>query len=271
VYKRQNDGWRDNPNWANSNHTIWINENAPSGTHYCDYSYIYNNTVIIDRPYSTAIDIDGKNTHIFNNIFYSTNGSGIGEKQVVVKNNGTDLYMRNNLYFGAVNGQFKALDNSPVNGDPLFVADEDETVDKYQVKSNSPAVNAGVANTGPPIPGAGTGVFKDVPEYPTVDFYGNPIDLSSGTPNIGASNAKDIDSGIYGYAYLPKLIFAPNPTNGIINFFGLGKPELMTLYSLDGETIMQKEVLEKVDISRIDNGVYIVSVNGYRPNKLIKR
>jgi len=31
---------------------------------------------------------------------------------------------------------------------------------------------------------------KDVTEYPTVDFYGNPVDLSTGTPNIGACNAK---------------------------------------------------------------------------------
>ena len=47
-----------------------------------------------------------------------------------------------------------------------------------------------LAITGPAIPGAGKGIFVNVPAYPTVDFYGNPIDLSKGTPNIGACNAK---------------------------------------------------------------------------------
>ncbi|MGA9651460.1 hypothetical protein [Pedobacter sp.] len=40
------------------------------------------------------------------------------------------------------------------------------------------------------IPSAGKGKFVNVPAYPDVDFYGNPIDLSRGTPNIGACNTK---------------------------------------------------------------------------------
>jgi hypothetical protein len=265
-----NDGWRDNPNWKNSNHTIWINQNAPSGTHYCDYSYIYNNTVIIDQPYSTAIDVNAKNTHIFNNIFYSINGSGMGAKQMVINNNGTELFMKNNLFFGGVAQSFKNLDTNPVSGDPLFTVDNQETADKYQVKDDSPAVNAGVTKLGPPIPGAGEGIFKDVPEYPTVDFYVNPIDLSTETPNIGACNAKDIDSSIGDYVHLPVLKYAPNPTSGISYLLGLEKPELMTLYSLTGEVLMQKQVVEKVDLSMLESGVFILSIEGYQPAKVIK-
>ena len=263
-----NDGWRDNPNWKNSNHTIWINQNAPSGTHYCDYSYIYNNTVIIDQPYTTAIDINAKNTHIFNNIFYSSNGAGIGTKQMVVNNNGTDLYMINNLFFGVVNQDFKNLDASPVSGDPLFTTEEDSE-DKYQLNSNSPAVNAGVTKLGPPIPGAGTGIFKDVPEYPTVDFYGNPIDLSTGTPNIGACNAKDIVTSILDEPLKPLGVY-PNPTKGKFRINGLEKTSVMTLYSLTGQSLIQVEVVREANISGLDKGVYIMNIHGYQPTKVVK-
>ncbi|WP_430814977.1 T9SS type A sorting domain-containing protein [Carboxylicivirga sp. RSCT41] len=264
-----NDGWRDNPNWKNSNHTIWINQNAPSGTHYCDYSYIYNNTVVIDQPFATAIDVNAKNTHIFNNIFYSTNGSGIGTKQMVINNNGTELFMKHNLFFGGVVQSFKNLDTNPVSGDPQFAAGEEDTAGKYQVQANSPAVDAGVANPGPPIPGAGTGIFKDIPEYPVVDFYGNPIDLSSGTPNIGACNAKDIDSGINAYDHLPKLQFTPNPTTGIIFLNNLETERNAIIFDLTGKKVMEQSVTSVLNVGSVNSGVYVLLMEGYQPQKLI--
>ncbi|TLX78221.1 hypothetical protein E9993_00640 [Labilibacter sediminis] len=266
-----NDGWRNNPGWVNSNHTLWINQNAPSGEHFCDYSYIYNNTVVIDQPYSTAIDINAKNTHIFNNVFYSTNGSGMGAKQMVVKNNGTELYMRNNLYFGAVNQSFKNLDTNPVTGNPLFTLSEEETVDKYQIGENSPAIDAGVANPGPPIPGAGSGIFIDVPEYPTVDYYGNPIDLSSGTPNIGACNAKITDSAVGDYTHLPKLNFAPNPTDGIVNLTGLVKENRYMVIDLMGLKVREGRAMNQINVEDLKTGVYLLQLEGYQPVKLIKK
>ena len=55
-----NDGWRENPNWVNSNHTIWLSDNIGGQDGYnSENSYIYN-TVVINRssdPYRTAIDI----------------------------------------------------------------------------------------------------------------------------------------------------------------------------------------------------------------------
>lgn len=185
-----NDGWRDNPNWKNSNHTIWINEVVPSGSHQCEYTYIYNNTVFVDRDYSTAIDIDAKHTFIYNNIFHAENGD-IGGKQVVAKNNGTELFMQNNLFSGNIDQRFQNWDTNPVSGNPGFSAGGSSGKHSFQLASNSPAIDSGVAHLGPPVPGAGSGIFENVAPYPTVDYYGNPIDLSSGTPNIGACNAKD--------------------------------------------------------------------------------
>jgi hypothetical protein len=186
-----NDGWRNNPNWKNSNHTLWINEVVPGGEHYSDQNYIYNNTIYIEKEYSTAIDMDSKNTHIYNNIFYAINGANIGGKQVVIKNNDTPLLMNNNLFFGTISNDFKSLDTNTVLEDPQFSQPNSGTKFGYQLNNGSSAVNAGIAKQGPPIPGAGTGVFKDLTEYPTKDFYGHPIDLSFGTPNIGACNAKN--------------------------------------------------------------------------------
>ena len=68
-----NDGWRDNPNWRNSNHTIWLNDKIGGDEGYAsNNSYIYNNTIVINRtnnPYATAIDLKANNTRVFNNIF----------------------------------------------------------------------------------------------------------------------------------------------------------------------------------------------------------
>ena len=61
-----NDGWRNNPNWVNSNHTIWLNDKiGGEDGHKSNNSYIYNNTVVINRSsiqYSTAIDIKADKT-----------------------------------------------------------------------------------------------------------------------------------------------------------------------------------------------------------------
>jgi hypothetical protein len=191
-----NDGWRQNPKWKNSNHTLWINEVVPGGKHRADGNYIYNNSIYIDKPYSTAIVIDGKNNYIYNNIFTVLNGAKIGAKQVLVKNNDTPLYQKNNLYEGQINTRFTILDSNPINGAAHFVNPKSGNKYGFQLKGNSDAINAGVAKLGPPIPGAGKGIFKNISKYPIVDFYGNPIDLSKGTPNIGACNAKKGETGI---------------------------------------------------------------------------
>ena len=200
-----NDGWRNGgggeKKWANSNHTLWISNNTnPSATNNPEFSsdsYIYNNTVVLDyknvddpaKKETTAIEINAKSTYIFNNIFYSINGGQMGKQNVVVKTNDDERFIKNNLFFGDIDSRFTVLDTNPIKGDPQFNGNGERKF-KYQLKATSPAINTGLTKTGPAIPGAGKGVFANVPAYPTVDFYGNPIDLSKGTSNIGACNAK---------------------------------------------------------------------------------
>ena len=191
-----NDGWRNNPNWVNSNHTIWLNDKiGGEDGHKSNNSYIYNNTVVINRssnPYSTAIDIKADKTRIFNNIFYSTNGSKIGGKQVNVTDD--NLYMTNNLFFGNIDNRFKDLDDKAVLQNPNFYNEDLSGAKGYQLLAGSPAINSGTPYSGnyshPTIPVSDSEIFKSLEAVPTVDFFGRSLNVNS-TPNIGANNAKN--------------------------------------------------------------------------------
>lgn len=180
-----NDGWRKNPKWINSNHTIWISPQGPGKKRtLCDQSYIYNNTVFIDGDFTTAIEATARNTHIYNNIFCSTGGM-IGKQNVRFDHDGTPLFVSNNLFSGNIDNRFSGLDVNPVLGDPKFRG-SGTGAERFRLETDSPAIRAGIPNPGPPIPGAGKGVFKNLTPYPVRDFFENPVDLSGGMPVIGA-------------------------------------------------------------------------------------
>ena len=191
-----NDGWRDNPNWRNSNHTIWLNNKIGSSDgHESKDSFIYNNTVIINRtnnPYETAIDIKSENTRIFNNIFYSINGSSIGKKQVNIQDD--DLKMTNNLFFGKIDNRFIDNDENAISSDPKFYDESLGNAKGFQLLKESGAINSGIAYSGnfthPAIPTGDSEIFANVESIPTVDFFGNKLEINS-TPNVGACNAKN--------------------------------------------------------------------------------
>jgi hypothetical protein len=268
-----NDGWRENPGWVNSNHTIWINENTPGGNiHYSNENYIYNNTIVMNYDYSTAIDVVATKTYIFNNIFYATNGAFLGGKQMVMNTNGTALFMRNNLFFGNVRNSFENLDTHPVFGNPNF--NNENSGDKlgYQLLNNSAAVNAGIAYQGPPIPGAGTGIFNHVPSYPVVDFYGNPIDFDFGTPNIGACNSKNGE--ILGHSdqtlISDSLVLYPNPSSNKIFITNLMPSTRIKIYNTTGELVMDKYYDNGLEISKLSKGIYFILLEGYESQLFIK-
>ncbi|MBB3696498.1 Ig-like domain-containing protein [Flammeovirga yaeyamensis] len=194
-----NDGWRDGGgvtgSWWNSNHTIWITPDIMNkAPDLCEVNYIYNNTMVLDKNFETCIEIDAKDTHIFNNIFYTTNGGGIGTKHTVIKTNNAPFVVDNNLYFGNIDSRFSGYDNNQVNANPSFT-NTGTGADKYQLNSDSPALQKGIKNPGPAIPGAGTGIFAGLTPYPTQDYYGNPVDYASGNISIGAYNGAGNSAG----------------------------------------------------------------------------
>lgn len=275
-----NDGWRVNEKWKDSNHTIWVNSDRWSGNEdfrFSDSIYIYNNTCIIDRPYTTSINMDGKNMFVYNNIWSSTKGAGLGVQNMKVRANGTPFFMSNNLFEGTVSADFVDLDAHPQKGSPLF-NDTGEKQYAYQLQAGSPAINNGTPLPGPKVKNAGYGVFKNIPVYPNVDLFGNPVDLTSGTPNIGACNAKngEIVTGT-GERILPGkesgwLIYPDSNANRIHLKTKLDLPSelTITLVNLRGQLVQQnrKEVFaseKEFDLPLqpgLRNGIYVLNIQG---------
>lgn len=183
-----NDGWRSNPGWKNSNHTLWINNKIGSNIVFSKNNYIYNNTVFIDKNFTTSIDMEAENTYVFNNIFYAVNGN-MGGQEVRLKDNGTTMLISNNLFHGNINPNFSGKDQKKQTGNPKLYAQGSGSALGYQLKSGSPAIDAGLVLAVPEVPDAGIGVFVDVSPFPTKDFFGNTLNTDS--LNIGACNAKN--------------------------------------------------------------------------------
>ena len=277
-----NDGWRVNPNWDNSDHTIWLNDKigGQSG-HPSTDSYIYNNTIVINKSgndaFDTAIDINGQNTRIFNNIFYTVNGSGIGNQQG--NYNDPNLMMTNNLFFGNIRNNFKTIDANRIEADPQFY-DEDRA-DQYgfQIGASSQAIDAGADYAGdyahPAIPVGASTIFANVEEYPTVDFFGNSLSGDS-TPNIGASNAKNGEITLSNKSDLSTdMVYIQNPMiSEKVVLFGVDKSYQYALVDILGRTKQQgfleasqnEIILDQI----LSSGVYLLKLEN-KANTLITK
>ena len=280
-----NDAWRKHETWTTSNHTIWVHavRHKPEEFDLGDSIFIHNNTVVINKPFTsgvteTSVTIDGDNTYVYNNIFTSTNG-GVelaGHFAVKKEEVGNYFYMSNNLFDGNINTDFIDEDINPVRGNPKF-SETGSNEFAYQLSADSPAINKGIAIAGPIVKNAGYGVFKEIAAYPTIDFYGNPIDLSTGTPNIGACNAKsgEVSTSTSEVELEEKgswLIY-PNMGESKIHFVSqntLSGKINISLVNLKGQVLLTEQkamqVFDKAfDInlaSTIPNGIYIVNIRG---------
>lgn len=278
-----NDGWRKNEKWKDSNLTIWVTSDrwSDDGLKFVDGAYIYNNTVVINRPFTTAINLDGKNMFVYNNIFSSTNGGGMGHQNTKVRNNDTPFFMSNNLFEGTVDDRWVAMDAMPQTGSPMFV-DTGDTKYVYQLQQGSPAIDNGASVTGPVVVGAGQGIFKEITPYPEVDFFGNPIDLSSGTPNIGACNVKYLQDtttipedstevSLFNPEGSGTLLVYPHPARSKIHIHSRGTLSgvaEITLINLRGQIVQTERI--KVQSAEnelvfnlnatVSNGIYILNI-----------
>ena len=267
-----NDGWRVHPNWVNSDHTIWLNDKIGGESGHPSYdSYIYNNTVVINKSgndaFDTAIDINGQNTRIFNNIFYDTNGSGIGNQQ---GNYGDpNLMMTNNMFFGNIRNNFKTLDSNRLEVNPVFYNEQIGDQYGFQINGSSQAIDAGAAYTGnyahPAIPVGASTIFTNVEEYPTVDFFGNSI-TGDFTPNIGASNAKNGEITLSNKSDTSSdKVYIQNPMmSEKVVLFGIDKPYQYALVDILGRTkqqgFLEASQNEIILDQTLSSGVYLLKL-----------
>ena len=277
-----NDGWRVNPNWANSDHTIWLNDKIGGQSGHPSYnSFIYNNTVVINKSgndvFDTAIDINGHNTRIFNNIFYAANGSGIGNQQGNYSD--PNLMMTNNLFFGDIRNNFKTLDSNRLEVNPDFYNEQSDDQYGFQINASSQAIDAGAAYTGnyahPPIPVDASTIFANVEEYPTVDFFGHSLSGDS-TPNIGASNAKNGEITLANKSDIStEKIYIQNPMiSDKVVLYGVDKSHQYALVDILGRTKQQgfleasqnEIILDQI----LSSGVYLLKLEN-KANALITK
>jgi hypothetical protein len=267
-----NDGWRVNPNWVNSDHTIWLNDKIGGQSGHPSYdSYIYNNTVVINKSgnnaFDTAIDINGQNTRIFNNIFYAVNGSGIGNQQGNYSD--PNLMMTNNLFFGNIRNNFKTIDPNRIEVNPDFYNEQSGNQYGFQIDASSQAIDAGVAYTGnyahPAIPVGASTIFANVEEYPTVDFFGHSLS-GDATPNIGASNAKNGEIILSNKSDISTdKVYIQNPiVSDKVIIYGIDKPYQYTLVDLLGRTkqkgFLKENQPEIIFQKSLKSGMYILKL-----------
>ena len=267
-----NDGWRVNPNWENSDHTIWLNDKigGESGHPSID-SYIYNNTIVINKSgndaFDTAVDIKGENTRIFNNIFYATNGSGIGNQQGNYDD--PNLMMTNNLFHGNIRNNFRTLDSNRLEVNPDFYNEGSGDQYGFQINVSSQAIDAGAAYTGnyahPAIPVGASTIFTNVEEYPKVDFFGNSI-TGDFTPNIGASNAKNGEIILSNKSDASSdKVYIQNPMmSEKVVLFGIDKPYQYALVDILGRTkqqgFLEASQNEIILDQTLSSGVYLLKL-----------
>ena len=234
-------------------------------------SYIYNNTVVINKSgndaFDTAIDINGQNTRIFNNIFYAVNGSGIGNQQGNYSD--PNLMMTNNLFFGNIRDNFKTIDANRIELNPIFYNEQSGDQYGFQIDASSQAIDAGAAYTGnyahPAIPVDASTIFVNVEEYPTVDFFGNSLSGDS-TPNIGASNAKNGEIILSNKSDIStEKVYIQNPMiSDKVVLYGVNKSYQYALVDILGRTKQQGFLEAQKDEIILDEslnpGIYLLQL-----------
>jgi hypothetical protein len=269
-----NDGHRAN---GHHRYTIWLSgwvgkdiTPVPS-----DENYIYNNTVYLDAAKCQPdISIFAGDTYIYNNIFYAMNGAQIGSGGVEIDmQNGAELHVSNNLFYGNIATAFSNLDANKTNGDPQFVnpVSANGTMSNFDIQAGSAAIDKGLAFKEPEFPMAGQGIFKDVLLIPIEDAFGNTIDLKNLIPNSGASHAHNSGSqvGICDAVRVSDMFCVyPNPVRDLIKV-RLNQPHKeygYSIYTIQGQEVQPASAVSMADELNIDlpgnakNGIYFIRI-----------
>ncbi|MFV0565310.1 MAG: sulfatase-like hydrolase/transferase [Flavobacteriaceae bacterium] len=205
-----NDGRR-----ATKGNTFWFSSfgNGKSGN-----LYVYNNSVYVGNKagsedmLSTGLQLTSKGALIANNAIYVANGADVGYKQF---NRDAPVAVDNNMYYGDVRtANFVDQDaNAYTDTNPLYLNPGAlRNADAYKLEETSPALGTARIITEPPFSMAGQGIFAHITANATVDYFGNPVDLTQTGVNIGAYNgAGETSQG-------NNVVTEPEPETDTIDF-----------------------------------------------------
>ncbi len=270
-----NDG--DRPTKGN---TLWVSDYAGTGNQVTsNNTYIYNNTIYLDKNYTPDISIVGQNTYVYNNIFVNASVSGvIGQSVTVTIDPGSQLYMSNNLYHGNVTLTFRGYGSNWYNLNPDFITAGDTSQNGYDItdsannNSASGPIDNGFSFPQPSFSAYGVGIFENISEYPTVDTFGEEVNINNNIPNIGASNAHNLYNTLSIDDYKnSQYIFTiyPNPVKEDINLLFARdiQSASVEVFDVQGKSIYTTLINPKVRKASIKlpysimNGIYFIRIN----------
>ncbi len=194
-------GENDNIIWR---YNISVNEGNKSGVNkllwVSDYAFVpkkstnvfvYNNTVYQGLKYQNSmadskISLKATSLNFINNIIYLEPSARLGELEYLLDIN-TRNFSTNILFGGTIKSNFKNLDSKRKEVDPKFLDPGRRHFSGYKLLSTSPALGSALPFSEPVFPLAGTGIFAAITSNASIDIFGNPVNLVSGT-NIGAYN-----------------------------------------------------------------------------------
>tara|TARA_B100000767_G_scaffold257060_1_gene264601 strand:+ start:10601 stop:12292 length:1692 start_codon:yes stop_codon:yes gene_type:complete len=137
--------------------------------------FIYNNTYVIAANSHPHIELNGRDMHLWNNLFVVDQGGSLGRKLTFGWGSGEGLDMQGNVFSGNISPDFIRSDSDPVEADISF----DGAPGQAQTYAVNPAVikqqNLGISIQHPPFPAAGKGIFSHITAAPEVDIFDNPI------------------------------------------------------------------------------------------------
>ncbi|GAB1308897.1 hypothetical protein KH5_15800 [Urechidicola sp. KH5] len=259
-------------------YTFWVSQYAGTGNDVSsNNSYIYNNTVYLDKNFSPDIKLYGKNIYVYNNILIEDSPSGvIGQSVDIQIDNGFQLDMSHNIWRGNVSTNFRNgtaprwSNTNWSNSNPQIVNAGATSESGYNINNSSGAIDQGRMFTQPPFAAGGNGIFANIPVYPTEDIFGNTVDIATYPPNIGASNNFNSNSVLGVSSFEETTLFGlyPNPVKDKINLNlsqELNNPTVHVFDVMGKQVYMSNQTMNQgvnlIDLpSNIRNGIYFLKL-----------
>ena len=146
-------------------------------------------------------------------------------------------------------------------------------------------ISAIVANSGAIANPSTQPNLKAYYKFDEGNAYGSNLSVTSLTDELGLHNGTLSNFSLTGntsnWGGIPlavpsfsksNIAVYPNPATGFISISGLDNAENVTIYDISGRTVANQSVTSdsKIDIAKLESGVYFASINGFQNIRFIK-